>query len=101
MIHIFVTRNYSKETLKDLLEYINTNVDRELTYGLNTEYDKDKYDKDVVVETDDPIDEEIVLELSGIDTFKDDLLILIEEQYCKAFLNGHHAIIRGYVEERF
>ena len=96
MIHIFVTRNYSKETLGDLLNYINTTVDRELTYGINTEYDKD-----VVVETDDPIDEEIVLELSGISHFKGDLLILIEEQYCKAFLNGHHAIIRGYIEERF
>ena len=98
MIHIFVTRNYSKETLKDLLEYINTNVDRELTYGLNTEYDKDKYDKDVVVETDDPIDEEIVLELSGISHFKDDLCILIGEGYCKAFMNGHPALIRTYVE---
>ena len=96
MIHIFVTRNYSKETLKDLLMYINTNVDRELTYGINTEYDKD-----VVVETDDPINEEMALELSGINHFKDDLCIIIEEQYCKAFLNGHHAIIRSYVEERF
>lgn len=94
MIHIFVVENYSKETLKDLLEYINTNADRELTYGINTEYDN----KDVVVETDDPIDEESVLTLSGIDTFKDDLLILIEEQYCKAFMNGHPAIIRNYVE---
>lgn len=97
MIHIFVTRNYSKETLKDLLMYINTNTDRELTYGINTEYDN----KDIVVETDDPIHEEIVLELSGINHFKGDLCIIIEEQYCKAFLNGHHAIIRGYVEERF
>lgn len=93
MIHIFVTRNYSKETLKDLLMYINTNTDRELTYGINTEYDKD-----VVVETDDPIDEEIVLELSGISHFKDDLCILIGEGYCKAFMNGHLAIIRTYVE---
>lgn len=96
MIHIFVNSNYSKETLGDLLGYINDAVGRELTYGINTEYDKD-----VVVETDDPINEEIVLELSGINHFKGDLLILIEEQYCKAFLNGHHAIIRGYVEERF
>lgn len=96
MIHIFVTRNYSKETLKDLLMYINTNVDRELTYGINTEYDKD-----VVVETDDPINEEVASELSGINHFKDDLCIIIEEEYCKAFLNGHHAIIRSYVEERF
>lgn len=93
MIHIFVNNNYSKETLGDLLNYINTTVDRELTYGINTEYNKD-----VVVETDDPIDEEIVLELSGINTFEDDLLILIEEEYCKAFLNGHPAIIRHYVE---
>ena len=97
MIHIFVTRNYSKETLGYLLNYINTTVDRELTYGINTDYDN----KDVVVETDDPINEEMALELSGISHFKGDLLILIEEQYCKAFLNGHHAIIRGYVEERF
>lgn len=96
MIHIFVNENYSKETLKDLLMYINTNTDRELTYGINTEYDKD-----VVVETDDPINEEIVLELSGINHFKDDLCIIIEEKYCKAFLNGYHAIIRSYVEERF
>lgn len=96
MIHIFVKKNYSKETLKNVLNYINLNVDRELTYGINTEYDKD-----VVVETDDPINEEMALELSGINHFKGDLLILIEEQYCKAFLNGHHAIIRGYVEERF
>ena len=94
MIHIFVTRNYSKETLGDLLNYINTTIDRELTYGINTDYDN----KDVVVETDDPIDEEIVLELSGISHFKDDLCILIGEGYCKAFMNGHLAIIRTYVE---
>lgn len=93
MIHIFVKKNYSKERLRDILEYINDNVDRELTYGINTDYDKD-----VVVETDDPVDEESVFTLSGIDTFKDDLLILIEEQYCKAFMNGHPAIIRNYVE---
>lgn len=96
MIHIFVNENYSKETLKDLLEYINDAVGRELTYGINTEYDKD-----VVVETDDPINEEMALELSGISHFKDDLCIIIEEKYCKAFLNGYHAIIRSYVEERF
>ena len=94
MIHIFVTRNYSKETLKDLLMYINTNTDRELTYGINTEYDKD-----VVVETDDPINEEMALELSGISHFEGDLCIIIEEKYCKAFLNGHSTSIRHYVEE--
>ncbi|BDA82410.1 TreC protein [Staphylococcus phage vB_SsapH-Golestan-105-M] len=93
MIHIFVTKNYSKETLKNVLNYINLNVDRELTYGINTDYDKD-----VVVETDDPLNEESVCDLSGMDTFKDDLLILIEEEYCKAFVNGHPAIIRNYVE---
>ena len=97
MIHIFVNNNYSKETLGDLLNYINTTVGRELTYGINTDYDN----KDVVVETDDPIDEEMALELSGISHFKDDLCIIIEEKYCKAFLNGYHAIIRSYVEERF
>ena len=96
MIHIFVNENYSKETLKDLLMYINTNTDRELTYGINTEYDN----KDVVVETDDPVDEESVLTLSGIETFKDDLLILIEEEYCKAFLNGYPGLIRNYIRER-
>ncbi|ARM69276.1 TreC [Staphylococcus phage vB_Sau_Clo6] len=93
MIHIFVNENYSKETLGDLLNYININVDRELTYGVNTDYDKD-----VVVETDEPKNEEIALELSGIDTFKGDLCIIVEEQYCKAFLNGHPALIRNYVE---
>lgn len=95
MIHIFVTRNYSKETLKDLLMYINTNVDRELTYGINT------YDKDVVVETDDPINEEMALELSGMSQFEGDLCVIIEEEYCKAFLNGHPTLIRNYIEERF
>lgn len=94
MIHIFVNSNYSKETLGDLLGYINDAVDRELTYGINTDYDN----KDVVVETDDPINEEVALELSGINHFKDDLCIIIEEEYCKAFLNGHPAIIRTYVE---
>ncbi len=93
MIHIFVKENYNKKTLKNVLEYINNTVDRELTYGINTDYDKD-----IVVETDDPIHEEIALNLSGINTFEDDLLILIEEEYCKAFLNGHPAIIRNYVE---
>ena len=97
MIHIFVNNNYSKETLGDLLNYINTTVGRELTYGINTDYDN----KDVVVETDDPIDEEMALELSGISHFKDDLCIIVEEKYCKSFLNGYHAIIRSYVEERF
>ena len=96
MIHIFVKEDYNKETLKTILWHINTNVDRELTYGINTEYNKD-----VVVETDDPINEEIALELSGTSNFKDDLCIIIEEEYCKAFLNGYHAIIRSYIEERF
>lgn len=94
MIHIFVKEDYNKETLRSLLNYINTTVGRELTYGINTDYDN----KDVVVETDDPIDEESVLELSGMSGFKGDLLILIEEGYCKAFMNGHLAIIRTYVE---
>lgn len=94
MIHIFVNESYSKETLKTILECINTAVDRELTYGINTEYDN----KDVVVETDDPINEETVLELSGTNIFKDDLCIIVEEQYCKAFLNGHPALIRNYIE---
>ncbi|ARM69489.1 TreC [Staphylococcus phage vB_Sau_S24] len=93
MIHIFVVENYNKETLGDLLGYINTNVDRELTYGLNTEYDKD-----IVVEIDMPIDEKTARELSGIDTFKGDLCIIVEEGYCKAFLNGHPTLIRTYVE---
>ncbi|WBF81690.1 TreE [Staphylococcus virus vB_SurM-PSU5] len=93
MIHIFVTKNYSKETLKDLLMYINTNVDRELTYGIDTEYDKD-----VVVETD-PIDAGIALELSCMGGFEGDLCIIVEEEYCKAFLNGHPALIRNYIEE--
>lgn len=93
MIHIFVKKNYSKETLKDLLGYINDAVGRELTYGINTDYDKD-----VVVETDDPIDEENALDLSGSNIFKDDLCIIVEEEYCKAFLNGHPALIRNYVE---
>lgn len=93
MIHIFVNNNYSKETLKDLLEYINTNVERELTYGINTDYDKD-----VVVELDDPIDEEDALDLSGMSQFKGDLCIIIGGGYCKAFLNGHPTLIRKYVE---
>lgn len=96
MIHIFVNENYNKDLIKNLLEYINETVDRELTYGINTEYDKD-----VVVETDDPINEEMALELSGINHFKDDLCIIIEEKYCKAFLNGHPTLIRNYIEERF
>lgn len=93
MIHIFVNENYSKETLKTILGYIDTAVDRELTYGINTEYDKD-----VVVEIDMPIDEKTVLELSGANIFKDDLCVIVEEQYCKAFLNGHPTLIRNYVE---
>lgn len=92
MIHIFVHNNYSKEALKTLLEFINTTVDRELTYGVNTDYDKD-----VVVEVDDPIDEEIALDLSGMSGFKGDLCIIVEEEYCNAFLNGHPTSIRHYV----
>lgn len=92
MIHIFVNNNYSKETLGDLLGYINTNVDRELTYGVNI-----VDNQDVVVEID-PIDEEIALELSGMSQFKDDLCIIVGEKYCKAFMNGHPTLIRSYVE---
>lgn len=95
MIHIFVKENYNKETLKDLLEYINDTVDRELTYGIDT-----KQGNDVVVETDDPISEEIARELSGISHFKDDLCIIIEEEYCKAFLNGYPGLICNYIRER-
>ncbi|QNH71221.1 terminal repeat-encoded protein [Staphylococcus phage vB_SauH_SAP1] len=94
MIHIFVKKDYNKETLRSLLEYINDTVGRELTYGINTDYDKD-----VVIEIDDPIDEENTIELSGNSVFKDDLCILIEELYCKAFVNGEPIIIRKYVEE--
>ncbi|QVD56456.1 hypothetical protein BT3_223 [Staphylococcus phage BT3] len=94
MIHIFVKEDYNKETLRSLLEYINDTVDRELTYGINTDYDKD-----VVIETDDPIDEENTIDLSNLPHFKDDLCILIEEVYCKAFVNGEPVIIRKYVEE--
>lgn len=95
MIHIFVNNNYNKKTLKTLLGFINTTVDRELTYGIDTEYDKD-----VVVETD-PIDVGIALELSCMGGFEGDLCIIVEEEYCKAFLNGHPTSIRHYVEERF
>lgn len=94
MIHIFVKKDYSREVLKNLLEYINDTADRELTYGINTDYDKD-----VIVETDDPINEESTIDLSGLPHFQDDLCILVEEQYCKAFLNGEPVIIRRYVEE--
>ncbi|UYE90408.1 hypothetical protein [Staphylococcus phage vB_ScaM-V1SC01] len=52
-----------------------------------------------MIETDDPIDEENTIELSGTNMFKDDLCILIEELYCKAFVNGEPVIIRKYVEE--
>ena len=46
----------------------------------------------------DPIDEGIALELSGMSQFEGDLCIIVEEKYCKAFLNGHPALIRNYVE---
>ena len=95
MIHIFVKEDYNKETLKTILWHIDTTVDRELTYGINTDYDKD-----IVVETDDPIDEEDALDLSGMSQFKGDLLILVGTGYCNAFLNGHPTSIRNYVEER-
>ncbi len=95
MIHIFVKKDYNKETLGNLLGYINTNVDRELTYGINTDYDKD-----VVIETDDPIDAESARDLSGMDTFKDDLCIIVEELYCKAFVNGEPIIILNYIRGR-
>lgn len=94
MIHIFVKEDYNKEVLKNLLEYINDTVDRELTYGINTDYDKD-----VVIEMDDPINEEQVIDLSGLPHFQDDLCILIGEKYCKAFVNREPVIIRKYVEE--
>lgn len=92
MIHIFVNENYNKDLIKNLLKYINDTADRELTYGINTEYDKD-----VVVETDNPLNEEVILELSGTSHFKDDLCIIVEEEYCKAFLNGHPTLIRKYI----
>lgn len=93
MIHIFVNNNYNKETLKTLLEFINTTVDRELTYGVNI-----ADAKDVVVEID-PIDAGIALELSCMSGFEGDLCIIVEEEYCKAFLNGDSMSIRKYVEE--
>ena len=96
MIEIRLVEGYDKSQLKFMLKKIKRVAPRELTYGINTEYDKD-----VVVETDDPINEEMALELSGISHFEGDLCIIIEEKYCKAFLNGYHAIIRSYVEERF
>ncbi|BEU75406.1 hypothetical protein SNIID_0060 [Staphylococcus phage phiSNIID] len=92
MIHIFVKEDYNKETLKTILWHIDTTVDRELTYGINTDYDKD-----IVVETDDPIDEESALDLSGMSQFKGDLCILVGTGYCNAFLNGHPTSIRHYV----
>ena len=95
MIHIFVNNNYSKETLGDLLNYINTTVDRELTYGINTDYDN----KDVVVEISNYIDKEDMMSLSSLPQFKDDLCIFAGKRYCTAFANGESDTVRNYVEE--
>lgn len=95
MIHIFVNNNYSKETLGDLLNYINTTVDRELTYGINTDYDN----KDVVVEISNYIDKEDMMSLSSLPQFKDDLCIFAGKIYCTAFANGESVTVRNYVEE--
>ena len=95
MIHIFVNNNYSKETLGDLLNYINTTVDRELTYGINTDYDN----KDVVVEISNYIDKEDMMSLSSLPQFKDDLCIFAGKRYCTAFANEESVTVRNYVEE--
>ena len=94
MIHIFVNNNYSKETLGDLLNYINTTVDRELTYGINTDYDN----KDVVVEISNSIGKEDMMSLSSLPQFKDDLCIFAGKRYCTAFANGESVTVRNYVE---
>lgn len=96
MIHIFVNENYNKDLIKNLLEYINETIDRELTYGINT---KD-YDKDVVIDIDNSIDKEDMMFLSGLPQFKDDLCIFAGKRYCTAFANGESVIVRNYVEER-
>lgn len=93
MIHIFVNENYNKDLIKNLLEYINDTIGKELTYGVNT---KD-YDKDVVVEISNSIDKEDMRFLSSLPQFKDDLCIFAGTGYCEAFLNGHPASIRKYV----
>lgn len=97
MIHIFVNENYNKDLIKNLLEYINDTIERELTYGVNT---KD-YDKDVVVEISNSIDKEDMMSLSSLPQFKDDLCIFAGKRYCTAFANGHPTLIRNYIEERF
>ena len=96
MIHIFVNENYNKDLIKNLLEYINETIDRELTYGINT---KD-YDKDVVIDIDNSIDKEDMMSLSSLPQFKDDLCIFAGKRYCTAFANGESVTVRNYVEER-
>ena len=98
MIHIFVNENYNKDLIKNLLEYINDTVERELTYGVNT---KDYDNKDVVVEISNSIDKEDMMSLSSLPQFKDDLCIFAGKRYCTAFANGHPTLIRNYIEERF
>ena len=94
MIYISVKEGYDKYILKGVLECINTHALRELTYDvMMSEY------TDVVVDIDSPIRERTLILLSTA-SLKDDLCIIIGEEYCKAYVNGDSMSIRKYVEER-
>lgn len=94
MIYVSVKENYSKEVLSNLLGYINTHTFRELTYGVRiTE------GIDVVVDIGSPIKEGTLIEITTT-SLQDDLCIIIDAEYCRAYVNGDSFSIRKYVEER-
>ena len=93
MIYISVKEGYDKYILKGVLECIKSNAPRELTYDvMMSEY------TDVVVDIDSPIRERTLILLSTA-SLKDDLCIIIGEEYCKAYVNGESVIMHKYVEE--
>ena len=94
MIYVSVKENYSKEVLSNLLGYINTHSFRELTYGVRI-----IEGIDVVVDIGSPIKEGLLIELTTT-SLQDDLCIIIDEEYCRAYVNGDSFSIRKYVEER-
>lgn len=93
MIYISVKEGYGKYILKDVLECINSNAPRELTYGVRI-----GEGIDVAVDIGSPIRERTLILLSTA-SLKDDLCILIGEEHCEAYVNGKYVIIQEYVEE--
>lgn len=99
-IHIFVSRDYEKATLRTALNVLEEWAPRELEYTTDISTDSNG---DVFIITDGD-SEEFVLDLSTseMNNFNEDVFIYVTHGFWTAYKNGEHFVdIQGFMEEEF